>query len=83
MKKPLGPGDHYCKHCNGTGKDPRTVNDNPWGAWECDYCNGEGKLDWIENVVGKKIETFDLGFFEDNDIGLGYLSHPDNIYLDE
>ncbi len=48
QKPKLKEGDVYCEKCNGIG----IINQNP--AWECERCQGEGKLDWIENVVGKK-----------------------------
>jgi len=53
--------EFICKSCQGTGcyraitrdvKDPRFLN--------CPKCQGEGKLDWIENIVGKKIKKRSL-----------------------
>jgi hypothetical protein len=54
---PLGPGDVECVQCHGTGEpnNNKVDNDNVWWAPNvCSNCNGEGKLDWIENVTGKK-----------------------------
>ena len=40
-----------CNRCDGTGK----INSATWGFQQvCTKCWGEGKLDWIENVVGKQ-----------------------------
>lgn len=53
--------EFVCKKCEGTGcyraittdvKDPRFLN--------CPECQGEGKLDWVENIVGKKIKKRSL-----------------------
>lgn len=49
--------EFVCEKCEGTGcyrsitsdvTDPRFLR--------CPQCQGEGKLDWIENIVGKKKE---------------------------
>ena len=44
-----------CSICEGSGK----VSDDPCKCGrskfkECEKCKGHGKLDWIENIVGKK-----------------------------
>ncbi len=52
-KVKLGPGEYYCKYCKGTGEEPAPQHMNyQTYVWECDHCNGTGKIDWIENVVG-------------------------------
>ncbi len=38
----LEPGEYKCDKCNGDG------------VWYCIHCRGTGKLDWIENIVGKQ-----------------------------
>jgi len=57
--KPLEPGDVICGQCNGTGKPNNNEIDYQQRyvtySWVCDKCNGLGKLDWIENVVGKTL----------------------------
>jgi DnaJ-class molecular chaperone len=80
MKKPLKEGSEYCKECNGTGQIP--VESTTHGSFQftCPMCHGDGQFDWIEKITGKK--TYKLDFLKENEIGLGYLSHPDNIYLD-
>jgi DnaJ-class molecular chaperone len=58
--------DTKCDKCNGSGyqKDEYKVTMNTPSGGEytmgysrtCLKCHGTGKLDWIETVVGKKIE---------------------------
>lgn len=48
----LKEGEVLCDICNGYGY---SVHDH-WGKMVCKKCNGEGKLDWIERIVGKKNE---------------------------
>jgi DnaJ-class molecular chaperone len=44
------PGEVICNECNGTGlKTDRTTY-----YQKCSKCYGTGKLDWIENIVGKQ-----------------------------
>jgi hypothetical protein len=43
--------EFICKACNGTGRGHKLSNEK-W-TW-CIYCAGQGRLNWIENVVGKK-----------------------------
>ena len=38
-----------CSDCSGSGLDQTRIY-----KYSCGKCNGEGKLDWIENVVGKR-----------------------------
>ena len=46
----LEEGEVICDKCNGTGE--KTYEG--WGGLPCDRCLGHGKLDWIENMMGKK-----------------------------
>ena len=60
----LKPGDIICPDCKGTGYDLK-INDYPFGYKmhpHCDKCNGEGKLDWIEAVVGKRNSIYEPWF---------------------
>jgi DnaJ-class molecular chaperone len=52
----LKPGEYKCDRCNGTGEIELINPDSFIGVYYewCPKCKGEGKLDWIENVVGKK-----------------------------
>ena len=43
----LNPGEVKCNECNGIG----TTLHDPYSI--CNKCHGTGKLDWIENIVGK------------------------------
>lgn len=45
----LNPGDILCYNCNGSKVDSDTL-----GHYFCKVCHGTGKLDWIENIVGKE-----------------------------
>ncbi len=44
----LEEGEYICSQCNGTGN----LSNTPiFGT--CPKCSGDGKVDWIENIVGK------------------------------
>ncbi len=57
----LKKGEILCDKCYGAGcvsKKKHTMVDldhieYDW-SYKCDKCKGTGKLDWVENVVGKK-----------------------------
>jgi len=46
-KKELEVWEIICDKCHGFGKKPGT-------RLVCKKCGGEGKLDWVENIVGKR-----------------------------
>jgi len=54
----LEPGEVKCDQCKGTGHPNNNEIDYDQKyvtyPWVCDKCNGAGKLDWIENIVGKQ-----------------------------
>lgn len=56
----LKDGEVVCPKCNGN-----TLNNDPYydskdyETWYCDKCNGTGKLDWVENIVGKKPDPYE------------------------
>mgnify|MGYP002628953280 CR=1 FL=1 len=57
----IEPGEVICDKCNGTGETIRLFMFNYSGMNEhgerkdmCPKCKGDGKLDWIDNVLGKK-----------------------------
>jgi len=60
----LKPGEYICEKCEGTGNNPPMKRNGKYlkpGVYEiCGHCHGEGKLDWIENVVGKKQPMVDM-----------------------
>jgi len=39
-----------CNECEGTGFE----NKRKWNRKACPKCFGIGKVDWIENIIGKK-----------------------------
>jgi hypothetical protein len=51
----LNPGEVLCNECNGTGDHGYTKPSENIHSWliVCRKCHGTGKLDWIENIVGK------------------------------
>lgn len=55
----LKQSEVICDKCKGTGYDlkiPQVENNETYyqNHYPCDKCQGDGKLDWIEAVVGKK-----------------------------
>jgi hypothetical protein len=58
--EPLKEGEVICSRCNGY----KFVIDHNRGTLLTDYrilcekCGGDGKLDWVENVVGKENHRF-------------------------
>lgn len=51
----LNPGEIICDKCKGTGKHYLETHPLADHAYQtCKFCQGVGKLDWIEVVVGKK-----------------------------
>jgi hypothetical protein len=58
VMEPLKEGEVVCPECNGSGGqinyigDPRDLK---VVSKVCLKCLGEGKLDWVELVVGKKV----------------------------
>jgi hypothetical protein len=54
----LYPGEVECDRCDGTGFRPPKSEDGETFARICPKCCGEGKLDWLENICGKKDDPF-------------------------
>ncbi len=48
----LEEGEYICSECEGRGSIPSKLRPNILAAM-CKKCQGAGKLDWIENIVGK------------------------------
>ena len=44
----LEKGEIICSTCKGSGT--HTINEK----FTCQRCYGKGKVDWIENIIGKK-----------------------------
>lgn len=49
----LNPGEEFCPKCNGKGKTLMKKD----VTLTCSKCYGFGKLDWIENAMGKKLPS--------------------------
>lgn len=57
----LRPGEVECKKCKGTGvTNPHAKKGMALMGYKCLNCDGSGKLDWIENVTGKKFNSHDM-----------------------
>lgn len=60
LEESLKEGEMVCPECNGMGYIDKIPSDNFHVFKErCPKCLGAGKLDWIENVVGKKEMYYD------------------------
>jgi len=58
----LDDGEEFCPKCKGNGRLPRKKGGQIKGLTmflKCNVCSGEGKMDWVEKVVGKKRSTMD------------------------
>lgn len=79
--------DHICKKCNGSGYFAVTLNEavaklckvchgsgNYTYSLTCFVCDGYGFLDWLETILGKKI---DIEF--DYTIGIGEYSSMSSL----
>lgn len=50
----LNKGENFCIKCRGNGLvKSKPVNFRKALILKCDVCLGTGKLDWVENIVGK------------------------------
>ena len=54
QQEDLAEGEVLCDVCNGFGYE----NNPHFGPIICKKCQGAGKLDWIERIVGKKEDPF-------------------------
>ena len=54
-----------CNKCGGTGKSDNSIystsEDNNIRIPLCDKCLGDGELDWLEYILGKKKDEFIFG----------------------
>ena len=53
----LEEGEIICLECNGSGRQGFTISHSKGSerlTINCQQCDGDGKFDWIENVLGKK-----------------------------
>lgn len=70
----LNPSDKMCLTCNGSGIIPPSERkDGGTIAAICSDCDGDGKFDWVEQVVGKKKFNIDP-----NRTIVAYVEPPDN-----
>jgi DnaJ-class molecular chaperone len=52
----LKDGEQFCDKCGGWGVVSRTNPNKKVTRLTCSKCLGEGKLDWVEKVTGKKAD---------------------------
>ena len=50
----LNEGERFCSKCDGSGRVRNRKYGLPIITLKCDKCLGDGKIDWIEEVIGKK-----------------------------
>lgn len=53
--------EFICKKCEGTGRHPSYARRGRNSRKKCYECGGLGKLDWIENILGKKSIKYKAG----------------------
>jgi DnaJ-class molecular chaperone len=57
----LKEGEVICPKCKGSGNQADWMHLPDYRVhMECCHCNGSGKLDWIENITGKKEKPFKI-----------------------
>ena len=56
----LKDGERFCEKCKGRGKVPKMAKPQGTGTamLVCNECLGDGKIDWVEEVLGKKRKVF-------------------------
>lgn len=64
VKKHMNPGDVICDQCNSTGSPDNNKNEVVINIFGCEKCDGYGKLDWIENVVGKRRPDVEITYLK-------------------
>jgi hypothetical protein len=72
-EKDLNIGELICTKCDGGGSWPKKFAELEDLAWkECCKCRGSGKVDWIENIMGKplRIDLFKVN--PDSKVNLYY-----------
>jgi hypothetical protein len=86
--QPLEPGDVVCDQCNGTG-EPGNNKIGPNDKlsivpWYCDKCDGTGKLDWIENITGRrKPKLFSVDWGDDFLVDSKYRSPTEQKAIEQ
>ena len=83
-KMDLREGECACGRCNGWGEVYDSERDY---IIKCMHCLGEGKLDWVENVTGKKLSrvagTSGTSFntLIGHQAGVNYVSGSPNVAI--
>lgn len=63
----VAPGYEICPRCKGKGyHDEYDQEDHPhYGVLECSLCDGDGQIDWVENVFNQNWEEGDKQFIQE------------------
>lgn len=79
MNLEITKGEVICDKCSGGGYDKNEyINMKQYGTIPhpqkvCGKCKGEGKLDWVENLIGKK-KTYEYEYeYEYKEIAIHYI----------
>jgi len=67
-----------CNECNGSGDDPSSKT----FTTICPKCQGAGKVDWLENILGKKRILRTTFSHDDMVDSMSYMKIPNEI-MDE
>ena len=66
----LNEGEHFCPKCDGKGKvNQKTRDFTKFNTIQlvCSECLGDGKIDWVEEVIGKKRRLY-VGYSADAEL---------------
>ena len=58
----INEGEEICPKCKGKGRVPKNgkiLSSSATMMLRCNICSGDGKIDWVEKVVGKKVKVYD------------------------
>lgn len=78
----LKEGEVWCHECKGAGQFPSKPIGNFDVSEQCRTCEGYGKLDWVERIVGKK-NPFDFQTMLVNELGDALRNEIDEMVLDD
>jgi len=56
-------GEEVCPKCKGQGrvlKSGKILASSAQMYLRCNICSGDGKIDWVEKVIGKKVKIKDV-----------------------
>jgi len=71
-------GEVLCDECDGKGEVQHQIDDCQTTEIRCSKCLGHGKLDWVENAMGKKKEP---DWVHINNASMSYGTNINNIVI--